>query len=55
VINARGEVSARAEPEWEGYQRHLLAEEGVEIDLRGRVDLERYRWRPKRGDLPRRR
>ena len=46
VINARGEVSPRAEPGWEGYQRHLLEEEGVEFDLRGRVDLKRYRWEP---------
>ncbi len=46
VINAKGEVSPRATPEWEGYQRHLLEEEGVEFDQRGRVDLDRYRWEP---------
>jgi methylated-DNA-protein-cysteine methyltransferase-like protein len=49
VINARGEVSARAEAEWEGYQRHLLLEEGVELDALGRVDLRRYRWEPRAG------
>ena len=27
-------------------QRHLLAEEGVELDSEGRIDLARYRWRP---------
>ena len=48
VINARGEVSQRAEEAWEGYQRHLLAEEGIELDARGRVDLARYRWEPRR-------
>ena len=55
VINARGEVSARAEAEWEGYQRHLLAEEGIELDARGRVDLARYRWEPRAERLVRRR
>lgn len=46
IINARGEVSPRSQPRWEGYQRHLLEEEGVEFDARGRVDLERFRWDP---------
>jgi len=53
VINARGEVSPRAEPGWEGYQRHLLEEEDVEFDLAGRVDLERFGWQA--GARPRRR
>lgn len=51
VINVRGEVSERsptAGPSGarEGYQRHLLEEEGVVFDLRGRVNLKEYRWRP---------
>ena len=46
VINARGEVSLRSEEGWEGYQRHLLEEEGVEFDERGRVDLSVYGWDP---------
>jgi methylated-DNA-protein-cysteine methyltransferase-like protein len=46
VINSKGEVSLRAEPGRDGYQRHLLAEEGVELDERGRVDLARYLWDP---------
>lgn len=46
VINARGEVSPRSEPGWDGYQRHLLEEEGVRFDVRGRIDLEIYRWEP---------
>lgn len=46
VINAKGEVSARAEPGREGYQRHLLEEEGIVFDPDGRLDLERYRWEP---------
>jgi methylated-DNA-protein-cysteine methyltransferase-like protein len=46
VINARGEVSLRGEGGWAGFQRHLLEEEGVVFDDRGRIDLERYRWEP---------
>lgn len=46
VINARGEVSARAFAGWEHFQRHLLEEEGIVFDSRGRVDLRRYRWQP---------
>ena len=46
VINARGEVSPRSRPGWEGYQRFLLEEEDVEFDGGGRVDLERFRWQP---------
>ena len=46
VINAKGEVSARSEAGFEGYQRHLLEEEGVEFSVLGRVDLRRFRWEP---------
>jgi methylated-DNA-protein-cysteine methyltransferase-like protein len=46
VINARGEISLRSEPGWEGYQRFLLEEEGVDFDLGGRVDLDRFLWQP---------
>src|SRR5262245_23497090 len=48
VINAKGEVSGRGEANlsgyWEGFQRHLLEEEGVVFDARGRVDLDRFGW-----------
>jgi methylated-DNA-protein-cysteine methyltransferase related protein len=44
VINARGEVSLRREPGRDGFQRHLLEEEGVRFGALGRVDLERFRW-----------
>ena len=47
VINSRGEVSLRAIPGYDGWQRHLLQEEGVVFDARGRVDLERFRWEPR--------
>jgi methylated-DNA-protein-cysteine methyltransferase-like protein len=45
VINARGEISLRRQG-GSSRQRELLAEEGVSLDDRGRVDLARYRWRP---------
>lgn len=50
VINAQGEISRRGDggaPGWEGFQRHLLEEEGVVFNSSNRVDLERYGWRPK--------
>lgn len=49
VINAKGEVSPRSSGGWEGFQRHLLEEEGIEFDARGRVDLESCRWDPDEG------
>lgn len=57
VINSKGEVSTRAHSGWmaegegyrEGYQRHLLEEEGVVFDLYGRVDLRRFGWDPDAG------
>lgn len=48
VINSRGEVSPRADPFFEPLQRALLEAEGVVFDSRGRVDLRRYRWEPRR-------
>ncbi|HET9481524.1 MAG TPA: MGMT family protein [Candidatus Polarisedimenticolia bacterium] len=47
VINAKGEISARAEPLDEQIQRHLLIQEGVVQDGRGRIALERFGWRPR--------
>lgn len=48
VVNARGEVSPRAgDPGLaQGYQRHLLEEEGVVFDHHGRIDLGRFQWEP---------
>lgn len=52
VINAGGRISPRGGIGWEeGYQRHLLEEEGVVFDERGRIDLERFGWEPKRKDF----
>ena len=47
VINARGEVSQRAEPGAASHQRRLLEDEGVAFDDTGRIALSRYRWRPR--------
>jgi alkylated DNA nucleotide flippase Atl1/3-methyladenine DNA glycosylase AlkD len=59
VINAKGEVSLRSDAGGmggrEGYQRHLLEEEGVVFDLRGRVDLKRFGWDPDEKPARRRR
>ncbi len=46
VINAKGEVSARAEPGYEGLQRAMLEDEGVVFSPLGRVDLKRFQWSP---------
>lgn len=46
VVNARGEVSLRAEPGREGLQRAILESEGVVFDDAGRIDLGRFRWEP---------
>lgn len=44
VINARGEVSDRADQYFETLQYRLLAKEGVAFDERGRISLDRFRW-----------
>ena len=48
VINARGEISPRHEPQWEGIQAQLLAAEDITPGANGRIDLARFRWRPRR-------
>jgi methylated-DNA-protein-cysteine methyltransferase-like protein len=42
VVNAQGKSSLTGEGR--EMQRALLAEEGVEMGLDGRVDLKRHRW-----------
>ncbi len=54
VINARGEVSVRAEPGADGTQRRLLEAEGVPFDDRDRVSLARVQWRPRTAAVSRR-
>jgi methylated-DNA-protein-cysteine methyltransferase-like protein len=48
VVNARGELSARSEFDAAPRQRLRLLEEGVVFDAAGRIDLKRFRWRPRR-------
>jgi len=48
VVNARGEVSVRAEFGAERFQRVLLEAEGIVFSAAGRIDLARYRWTPRR-------
>ncbi len=47
VINSRGEVSPRKEPGSDRFQRECLEREGVGFNAAGRVDLARFRWRPR--------
>ena len=47
VVNSKGEISHRHDPESMAYQCELLENEGIEIDpIRRRVSLEEYGWRP---------
>lgn len=47
VVNAQGKISSRNDLGWaEGYQRHLLEEEGVVFSASGRIDLDRFGWDP---------
>ena len=50
VIGAAGRISL---PPGRGLeeQRRLLRREGVDVDARGRIDLERFRWRAE-GEFP---
>ena len=47
IVNAKGEVSRRSAPGADDLQRVLLEAEGVEFDTRGRIDLGRFRWKPR--------
>lgn len=46
VVNSKGEISARAKPGYEEYQRILLEEEGVEFTTLGRISLKKFAWTP---------
>ena len=47
VINAKGELSPRANPDAVEFQLLLLESEEVGFDHRRCIDLQRYRWQPK--------
>ncbi|MGR8946560.1 MAG: MGMT family protein [Gammaproteobacteria bacterium] len=44
VINSKGRLSPRANPDSVEYQRELLSVEGVGFDHEGKIDLEKYAW-----------
>jgi len=48
VINARGMISVRSSGGASLSQRLLLEREGVAFDVRGRISLQRYQWKPAR-------
>lgn len=54
VLNARGEITTRFEPELKALQCELLANEGVAFDANGRVSLQRYQWRGVESSPPQR-
>ena len=45
VVNARGSISLRSGLGGETFQQALLKAEAVEFDARGRIDLDRFRWK----------
>lgn len=47
VINSRGTISPRAGGDGHLVQRALLEAEGVVFDRKGRVDWDRWGWRPR--------
>jgi len=49
VVNARGQISPRAEPGGDRIQRQLLEREGVHFGTTDRLELGRYCWRPRNG------
>ncbi len=46
VVNAKGQISLRAELYAENVQRVLLEQERVVFNERGQISLERFQWRP---------
>ena len=49
VVNAAGRISLRTDPGGELVQQLPLQREGVRLDARGRVPLQRVLWRPRAG------
>lgn len=46
IVNAQGRISPRADGAPSVEQLRRLRREGIEVDARGRIDLDRYRWTP---------
>ena len=47
IVNARGEISIRSNPDYGILQRRLLEEEGIVFDQKGRISMARYQWNAK--------
>jgi methylated-DNA-protein-cysteine methyltransferase related protein len=47
VINAKGEISFRAEPHFGDIQRSRLEKEGVVFNGKNQTSLVRFQWKPK--------
>ncbi len=53
VVNASGGCSTDRLPDTPiGLQRSILEDEGVEFNLSGKIDLERFRWHPPPVETP---
>lgn len=50
VVNAQGAIATRAGHN--ALQRRLLEREGIRFDLRGRIRLASFQWRPRRVSPP---
>ncbi len=46
VVNRNGEVSAAFAFGGENMQKLLLSEEGIEFTAEGKIDLNKYLWKP---------
>ncbi len=46
VVNRKGEVSVAFAFGGENMQRILLSEEGIEFTPEGKIDLNKYLWKP---------
>jgi methylated-DNA-protein-cysteine methyltransferase related protein len=44
VVNAKGEISPRTSGDSHELQKMLLEAEGIEFDLRGKLDLKKFKW-----------
>ena len=47
VVNAKGQISLRAQSGSESVQKKLLRAEGVLFDRSGCILMERFQWRPR--------
>jgi len=46
VINAKGQISPRANPIFEEIQQQILESEGIFFGPQDRVDLKKFQWKP---------